>query len=263
MATYLLTWNPKRWHWWDDFDEVIEERRPDGTFVMRWSCGNTKSIRKGDRLFLIRLGKEPKGIMASGWATSTPYLQPHWDEAKARMGKLTLYVDAVFNQLLNPDEQILSRRELNRGILSKMYWDSQSSGVIIPEDVAEALEGEWAMLLRQPPRIMPPTEPFAIEGTMTETVRYVRGRSKHLREQALAAANGICCVCDKDYSELLGGKGVRVLQAHHIKQLAASDAPRVTQLSDLAVVCANCHTLIHMNSKRALSVEELRQLLHT
>ena len=97
---------------------------------------------------------------------------------------------------------------------------------------------------------------------MTETLRYVRGRSRHLREQALAAANGVCCVCDKDYSRLLGGRGVRVLQAHHRQQLAASDTPRVTRLSDLAVVCANCHMLIHMNPKQALRVEELRRLLN-
>lgn len=261
MATYLLTWNPNRWHWWNDFDDIIEERRADGSFFMRWSCGNTKSIREGDRLFLIRLGKEPKGIMASGWAASTPYLRPHWDAAKATAGKNTLYVDAVFDTLLNPTEQILPRKLLRRGILSKMYWDSQSSGITIPDDVAEALEEEWALLLKQPPRILPPTEPSAIEGTMTETMRYVRGRSRHLREHALAAANGVCCVCGTDYSKLLGGKGVRVLQAHHRRQLAASDAPRVTKLSDLAVVCANCHSLIHMNLKRALGVEELRQML--
>lgn len=261
MATYLLTWNPKRWHWWNDFDEVLEERRPDGSFFMSWSCGNNKRIREGDRLFLIKLGKEPKGIMASGWAASSPYVGRHWDKTKRAAGKTALYVDAVFDTLLNPDEKILPRKELSRGILGKMNWDSQSSGVAIPDDVAEVLEEEWALLQKRPPRILPPIEPSAIEGTMTEAVRYVRGRSRKLREQALAAANGVCCVCGTDYSKLLGGRGVRVLQAHHRSQLAASDAPRVTKLSDLAVVCANCHSLIHMNPKRALLVEELRHML--
>jgi predicted HNH restriction endonuclease len=32
-------------------------------------------------------------------------------------------------------------------------------------------------------------------------------------------------------------------------------------LSELAVVCANCHMLIHMNPKRALDIQELRNML--
>ena len=73
---------------------------------------------------------------------------------------------------------------------------------------------------------------------------YVRGRSRQLRDLALENADGVCCVCDVDYSKVLDGNGVRVLQVHHRKQLAASDAPRLTSLKDLAVVCANCHLLV-------------------
>jgi predicted HNH restriction endonuclease len=37
--------------------------------------------------------------------------------------------------------------------------------------------------------------------------------------------------------------------------------PTKWHLNDLAVMCANCHMLIHMNPKQALSVEELREML--
>lgn len=60
---------------------------------------------------------------------------------------------------------------------------------------------------------------------------------------------------------MLNRDGVHVLQVHHRRQLAASKAPRVTSLKDLAVVCANCHALIHMDPKRALKVETLRSRL--
>ncbi len=111
-----------------------------------------------------------------------------------------------------------------------MHWDSQLSGIRIPDDVASVLE-------------------------------YVRGRSRYLRDLALEESDGVCAVCEVDYSKLLGGKGVRVLQVHHRNQLAADIAPRLTPLGELAVVCANCHMLIHMNPKQALSVEELRGML--
>jgi hypothetical protein len=54
---------------------------------------------------------------------------------------------------------------------------------------------------------------------------------------------------------------VRVLQVHHRQQLAARDVPVVTKGSDLAVVCANCHLLLHLNPEKALSVKELQEML--
>lgn len=100
-----------------------------------------------------------------------------------------------------------------------------------------------------------------IEGVTTETKVFRRGRSRRLRELALDRAKGICSVCRRDFAKVLSGRGVRVLQVHHRKQLAASDAPRVTKLTDLAVVCANCHLLIHLDPKHAKRVESLRHRL--
>ncbi|MDQ3012514.1 MAG: hypothetical protein M3X11_17620 [Acidobacteriota bacterium] len=260
MATYLLTWNPKKWHWWDDLGDSFE--KSDDCYFGDWSCGKSKRIRPEDRLFLIRLGKEPRGIVAAGWAESIPEEKSHWDDIKAAAGQKALYVSVRFDVLLNPaTEKILPRKNLNEGILGNMHWDTQLSGIRIPDDIAAKLEEEWTAFLgfgRQP---IPIPEFSAVEGLITESVKYVRGRSRELRDLALEEAHGICCVCETDYKNVLQGKGVRVLQVHHREQLAANDAPRVTCLSDLAVVCANCHTLIHMNPKQAIRIEELKMML--
>ncbi len=100
-----------------------------------------------------------------------------------------------------------------------------------------------------------------IEGTKTEVVQFKTKRSRRLRDLAFKAARGVCCVCRRDYSTLLGGRGVRVLQVHHRDQLAARDAPSLTKVKDLAVVCANCHLLLHLDPKNALSVEDLQEML--
>ena len=39
------------------------------------------------------------------------------------------------------------------------------------------------------------------------------------------------------------------------------DIPFVRGVSDLVVVCANCHLLIHLDPKKALSVQRLRKRL--
>jgi hypothetical protein len=100
-----------------------------------------------------------------------------------------------------------------------------------------------------------------IEGTKTEANQTRTKRSRKLRQRAFDAAHGICCVCRRDYSRVLGGRGVRVLQVHHREQLAAREMPAITKLGDLVVVCANCHMLLHLDPKNALTVEELREML--
>jgi hypothetical protein len=100
-----------------------------------------------------------------------------------------------------------------------------------------------------------------IEGIKTEVIQFRTKRSRRLRLAALNAAKGRCCVCDRDFSKVLQGRGVRVLQVHHRDQLAALAAPVLTKLSDLAVVCANCHMLLHLDANKSLRVEELRQML--
>lgn len=100
-----------------------------------------------------------------------------------------------------------------------------------------------------------------VEGTKTEMRCLRRNRSRSLRDSAFNQARGVCCVCNYDFSKLHNGRGVRVLQVHHRKQLSVRDAPSVTTIADLAVVCANCHMLLHLDPEEALSVDDLRDML--
>jgi 5-methylcytosine-specific restriction enzyme A len=93
MSAYLITWSPKRWMW-EDLPKRIREIKRKGFCVTDWSCGNNKSIEKGDRLFLLRQGEEPRGVVGAGWADSEPYAEIHWREEKAKAGMTTMYVRA-------------------------------------------------------------------------------------------------------------------------------------------------------------------------
>jgi len=260
MATFLLVWNPEQWHWWDDLGDSFERSRR--YWYGDWSTGRNKSIRRGDRVFLSRVGREPRGIVASGYATTAVYPDRHWQDQRRKAGVKGLYIDVKFETLLNPSrEAILDRSVLDQGVLRSMNWSPRVSGVQIPAPIAAALERAWSRFLSRgvPPR--PVAEPRAIEGLRTETTSYVRGRSRELRDLALQDSRGICEACCVNFGRVLAGKGVRVLQVHHRKQLAAADSPRLTRLSDLAVLCANCHMLVHMDPNEAIPVEKLRKML--
>jgi len=100
----------------------------------------------------------------------------------------------------------------------------------------------------------------AIEGLVIEARVYKKSRNRPLRDKALAQSRGRCACCGVVYGELLGGRGRRVLQVHHRDQLSQRIVPRVSTVADLAVVCANCHALIHADPKAALTVEAVKSL---
>jgi hypothetical protein len=118
----------------------------------------------------------------------------------------------------------------------------------------------WVSAKRESPRTDEFAEPEDIEGTKTEALRFSTKRSRRLRNLAFKSAKGICCVCERNFSKLLAGRGLRVLQVHHRDQLSARNCPSVTKVSDLAVVCANCHLLLHYDPKKAMSVEKLKSM---
>ena len=99
----------------------------------------------------------------------------------------------------------------------------------------------------------------AIEGVATESRS--RSRSPGLRVAALERAKGRCEGCGTNFHRKAGGLGRNCLVVHHKRQLRDTDEPRETKLSELAVVCANCHMMIHSNPDRALTIAQLRKRL--
>lgn len=94
----------------------------------------------------------------------------------------------------------------------------------------------------------------AFEGTKRRAFILHRHREARLRREKIRqalTANGnrlICEVpnCEFDFNAKYGALGEGYIQVHHREMLSASpDAGRQVTLADLAIVCANCHAMIH------------------
>ncbi len=264
LATYLLTWNPNNWQW-KNLEQQVRQTAEGRPIESRWSCGNTKRIIPGDRMFLLRQGKEPRGIMAAGWATSEPYEGPHWNEEKKKIGDTANFVMARFDRILNPEvDEILELSNLQIGPLKSVNWNTPASGIEIKEGAA-ALERLWSELLH----LYRPVEDTsgelgAIEGELRISLSRHRAREAWLRqkkiEQAKKLSNGTlpCEICHFDFLSTYGTLGQDYAQVHHIKPLSDLTKPSQTVLSDLAVVCANCHVMIHRGGVTR-SLEDVKQ----
>lgn len=263
MNTYLLTWNPDNWNEWN-IDDLIIILNQTGICRFDWSCGVTKSIQPNDRLFLIRLGKEPKGICASGFAISNVYKDKHYRDPN----KTANNIICEFDILLNPEkEKILEMDVLKFGILSEQHWSTQSSGILIKPNLVEELEKVWFdfnlksnNLLIKPSQVLDSDLRFT-EGAVRQITSNKYERNPHARNVCIKKYGTKCSVCCFDFEKEYGVFGKGFIHVHHIVPISEiGDTYIVDPINDLRPVCPNCHSMLH-KKKPAYLVNELKEMM--
>lgn len=105
----------------------------------------------------------------------------------------------------------------------------------------------------------------AEEGGIRYLVHKTYERNKALiqdrKSQALKAEGALRCeACYFDFSARYGDRGEGFIECHHTKPISEMGPGSKTKLEDLALLCANCHRMIHVR-KPWLRLDELRALL--
>lgn len=280
MNTYLLTWNPRKFAW-EDLSELAQEVRAYGSASDRWSCGKTKKMRPGDRFFMLRQGKEPRGIIGSGHIASWPFEDKHWDEENASP---STYVDIEFDVLLDPGmDNILARNTLSEQRFSGTYWDPQSSGTQIISHVAEEVEKTWVEVLESNALISPTARPVQLslatnhspsgsvvvrtdeplyEGQKRTITFQKAERSVKARRICLEHYGTNCSVCDFDFGMTYGPIGEDVIHVHHLKPISQNVGEyEIDPIKDLRPVCPNCHIMLHKRTPKPFSIKELKDMM--
>lgn len=108
-------------------------------------------------------------------------------------------------------------------------------------------------------------EVIGVEGNPKLKNHLVRERNssiiKKKRSEVLAEKGCLKCeVCNFDFFETYGEAGKEFCEVHHLMPLNQCNDVVETRLSDLAIVCSNCHRILH-RSKPMLTLENLRELL--
>jgi 5-methylcytosine-specific restriction protein A len=268
--TFLLTW--KTWPW-DDFEAAVELTKSGSSYVLPWSVIAFKQVQPGDRVFLLRQGKKTPGLIASGVVASMPWFgKSDWGGRDTAEG---YHVVVNFDTILSPDQgEVLPRTMLYVGALKDVNWNAQGSGIEIKPPAAAELELLWRDWLLQCGRnggrsslIYPGELPDSGEGIQEGEERLVqhkiKERSSALVEQKKQEARRqrqclACEVCDFDFEVVFGSHGENFIECHHIEPLAGRRQSQITKLSDLALVCSNCHRMLHRNG--TMTPQELKRL---
>jgi hypothetical protein len=126
----------------------------------------------------------------------------------------------------------------------------------------------WMGLTPKKPSPEPPDPDILSfpEGAEKRRLHLIRERNQTLvaKAKSIALENDPmlrCQVCGFSFTERYGEHGYRFIEAHHKQPIAELKQGSRTRLEDIALVCANCHRMLHYGD-RTLSIQELKVLLH-
>ena len=104
-----------------------------------------------------------------------------------------------------------------------------------------------------------------IEGKKVYRSHVMRERNpriiKLVKQQRLREAEELRCdVCGFSFKEKYGKRGENYIEGHHTLGISQMGEGHKTKPEDIALVCSNCHRMIHLKMPM-ISIEELRSLI--
>ena len=127
----------------------------------------------------------------------------------------------------------------------------------------EAIISDFDPAIANAPSSIDETEEF-MEGGRKIVVHTKIERNRTLSTKAKAAFKNkhgklFCEVCGFNFAAIYGDRGKEFIEAHHRTPIAKSKQVVKMKIKDLAMVCSNCHRMLHR--KPWLTVQELKTFL--
>lgn len=143
------------------------------------------------------------------------------------------------------------------------YWPSSSPRLSHPLWVVSGLCWEGVAPARPELDPIDPDSQSFPEGGEKRRLHLIRERSQAVVAQAKALGFERdpllrCEACGFSFVERYGERGKGFIEAHHTLPVAQLTKGSRTRVEDLALLCSNCHRMIHSGDK-TVGVEELRQ----
>lgn len=87
-------------------------------------------------------------------------------------------------------------------------------------------------------------------------------RDPQAREQAVNIHGYSCMACNFNFEKAYGDWGKGFIHVHHVKPISTvGEKTRINPRTDLIVLCANCHSMVHRRKDLVLTLDELKKLI--
>lgn len=234
-----------------------------GPYALHKNCVRVEFTRKGKRKteILVRGDKPPYVVVvptANAIQPDDPYLPPNAGDSKARYDIADPRWRTDFEEQLRSANVPILADYRNISLAAEISESSPELQVrgnqwpVYPSEQTPHLETELANLGYE-------------EGLRSAAERDLFNRNPQLAKQAKEMYGCTCQVCGFDFGKTYGPLGLNFAEAHHRNPLSErppeewTTAVR-TNVADVAILCANCHRMIHRR-KPAFSIAELKAIL--
>lgn len=100
------------------------------------------------------------------------------------------------------------------------------------------------------------------EGERTPRLSSFYERNPRLRAAAVHHHGTVCKICGFDFGEVYGTHGHGFVEVHHLIPVSSlTESRRVDPVSEMTVVCSNCHRMIHRRRDSVLTPDQLREIV--
>jgi 5-methylcytosine-specific restriction protein A len=135
------------------------------------------------------------------------------------------------------------------GSLDRDVWERYSQDLVLLSQLAAELRGAITHH-SEFPQTAEDGEDQCLEGRLRYRLHFVRERDRHIvdrkKQQVLRSGKRVACeACGFDFETRYGDVGHGFIECHHLVALSSTSGERTTKLEDLALVCSNCHRMIH------------------
>jgi 5-methylcytosine-specific restriction protein A len=132
--------------------------------------------------------------------------------------------------------------------------------------LAEAIKAGYGTAAAQPAAAEEEDEDAFPEGKVLYRMHRARERNRKLVQAAKARAlkregRLDCAVCHFDFASAYGSLGDGFIECHHALPLSELKSEQKTRVADVALLCSNCHRMVHRR-RPWLSISELEHLLN-
>lgn len=172
-----------------------------------------------------------------------------------------VYMKMMNFQYFNPEYSgagLRSGSKLHQKLVSE-FWDKPHELRKIADGLRAAINTDESMVGLDDGD---DAETAASEGKKRMSSHFTRERNSsivHKKKDIELKSKGrlVCEVCGFDFEKIYGVRGKGFIECHHIKPISEIEDAQKTTLDDLALVCSNCHRMIH-KSRPWLSISELK-----
>jgi 5-methylcytosine-specific restriction enzyme A len=101
-----------------------------------------------------------------------------------------------------------------------------------------------------------------VEGEKKRRFVTTYARDPRLRQLAIKIHGVKCVACGFDFRSTYGSHGSGFIHVHHLEPVSGlGGKTEINPKSDMTVLCANCHSMVHRFKGKTLSLEQLKKLI--